>query len=207
MMLKSVLLAALAHLGLAAAAASSVPASTTQSGSPSPTIQMFFAGTARPTEGGPVSLLVDASVVEVKAPLTTVAVCINYISRHQCEESMRQTFTLGGTTLLEYNEINTEGSAPGTIRGACTIKEAATCSVSLSTSIGSFSTNIVETTTYAASEVTFVPVTITAGAEKLSSATNQPSSTGKPNSGPKATGMPNLALLGGAAAVGAALVL
>lgn len=147
---------------------------------------------------------------------------------------MLQTFTVGGSTLLEYNEVNTEDGMTGyvlhftrikgqliysmltvktrTIHGGCTVHEAATCSVSFSTVMASFSTNMAETTTYPASEVTFVPVTITAGAEKLSQATETsgaggPSGTGKPNSGPKVTGMPNLALLGGAAVVGAALAL
>ncbi|EFE42588.1 GPI anchored cell wall protein, putative [Trichophyton verrucosum HKI 0517] len=214
MMLKSVL-SALVHLGLAAAASSSsAPASTTQSGSPSPTISIFFPNTARPTDGPIVTPLADASVVSVKEPLTTVAVCINFVSRHSCEADMLQTFTVGGTTLLEYNEVNTDEGMTGmltvetrTIHGGCTIHEAATCSVSFSTAIASFSTNMVETTTYPASEVTYVPVTITAGAEKLpkatqTSGTGGPSGTGKPNSGPKATGMPNLALLGGAAVFG-----
>ncbi|EGD86032.1 hypothetical protein H112_06955 [Trichophyton rubrum D6] len=212
MMLKSVL-PALVHLGLAAAAASSsAPASTTQSGSPSPTISIFFPNTARPTDGPIVTPLADASVVGVKEPLTTVAVCINFVSRHSCEADLLQTFTVGGTTLLEYNEVNTDDGMTGTIHGGCTIHEAATCSVSFSTAIASFSTNMVETTTYPASEITYVPVTITAGAEKLpkatqTSGTGGPSGTGKPNSGPKVTGMPNLALLGGVAVVGAALAM
>ncbi|EZF32932.1 putative GPI anchored cell wall protein [Trichophyton interdigitale] len=212
MTIKSVLLA-LVHLGLAAAASSSsTPASTTQSGSPSPTISIFFPNTARPTDQPIITPLADASVVGVKEPLTTVAVCINFVSRHSCEADMLQTFTVGGSTLLEYNEVNTEDGMTGTIHGGCTVHEAATCSVSFSTVMASFSTNMAETTTYPASEVTFVPVTITAGAEKLSQATETsgaggPSGTGKPNSGPKVTGMPNLALLGGAAVVGAALAL
>lgn len=65
MMLKSVL-SALVHLGLAAAASSSsAPASTTQSGSPSPTISIFFPNTGRPTDGPIVTPLADASVVSV----------------------------------------------------------------------------------------------------------------------------------------------
>lgn len=64
MMLKSVLLA-LVHLGLAAAASSSSsPASTTQSGSPSPTISIFFPNT-RPADQPLVTPLVDASVVDM----------------------------------------------------------------------------------------------------------------------------------------------
>ncbi|KAF3482231.1 uncharacterized protein GIQ15_04990 [Arthroderma uncinatum] len=204
-MVKSIFLSAFALLDLAAAATSSSSPSASitsmANASPSPTLSMFVAESSAAFELDNVNV----SLVAIKQPLTTIAICLTSLEKDAtCSSDVQQLYTLDASNTIEFNTQSSIEGLHYSNHAGCTIKPGlATCTGVASISGAGTSTTTTISQTYSGKDVTFIPVTITAGAEKLAQATEKPTHNGVP----RITGVPNAALIGGAAFVGAAFAL
>ncbi|KAK2832045.1 hypothetical protein FQN49_006908 [Arthroderma sp. PD_2] len=188
------------------------PNATTMSETPaSPTISLFAPGATDLGIGSGFDEHLNVSLVGINQPLTTIALCLTPLVEPQatCDDLAYQTYTVDASNTFRFStELRTLGGTAYR-SDACTIMPSkATCTLSISVTAYGASTRTQATATFTGDEVTFIPATITAGAEKLTQATATPTGSGPPEgAGSRAADIPKIALVGVAALMGAAFAL
>jgi len=174
---KSINFILLSNLMAVSFAQSSSSPSSSSPARPNPIVSVFL------PSADPQPLV--ASVVTANPTVTIYNIICPKTGSTECGIPVAMNLTVSSNSIYEYSLISPERSA----HVQCTIKSDATCKETAKESSGSTAT--VQSDTIPANSVSYIPITVTAGLDKLASATNaaQPSSsTNVSGNGPKQTG-------------------
>ncbi|WEW57417.1 hypothetical protein PRK78_002884 [Emydomyces testavorans] len=130
---------------------------------PSPTVSLWLPEFEGPHD----ELQWAASVISAKPTITSYALCPADIDLDICKESAIITVAQGSNTYELYNTIDLAGSqAKNEVHCQLSGTTRASCVGTVSASSRGVATTTVASTVFSAS-MSFIPVTVTAGAEKL----------------------------------------